>query len=40
MIGGRMRVAVDARQVYRANRRGIGKALRLMLRHLAAARPG
>ncbi len=30
-----MRVAVDARQVYRANRRGIGKALRLMLQHLA-----
>jgi glycosyltransferase involved in cell wall biosynthesis len=33
------RVAVDARQVYRANRRGIGKSLRLLLGHLAAARP-
>jgi glycosyltransferase involved in cell wall biosynthesis len=35
-----LRVAVDARQVYRANPRGIGKMLRLMLHHLAAARPG
>lgn len=34
-----MLVAVDARQVYRADRRGIGKTLRLMLAHLAAARP-
>jgi glycosyltransferase involved in cell wall biosynthesis len=34
-----MLLAVDARQVFRANRRGIGKALRLMLGHLATARP-
>jgi len=33
-----MLVAVDARQVYRANRRGIGKALRLLLGHLCAGR--
>jgi glycosyltransferase involved in cell wall biosynthesis len=34
-----MRVSVDSRQVFRKNRRGIGKALQLMLGHLAIARP-
>jgi glycosyltransferase involved in cell wall biosynthesis len=34
-----MLVAVDARQVYRANRRGIGKALRLMLDCFATTHP-
>lgn len=34
-----MRVAVDARQAYRANRRGIGRTLVHLVRALAAARP-
>jgi alpha-1,3-rhamnosyl/mannosyltransferase len=35
-----MLVAVDARQAYRANRRGIGRSLVHLVRALAAARPG
>src|SRR5947209_6564341 len=34
-----MRVAVDARQGYRAKRRGIGRTLVHLVRALAAARP-
>ncbi|MFO0813524.1 MAG: glycosyltransferase family 1 protein [Gemmatales bacterium] len=34
-----MRIAVDARQVYRKNRRGIGKALLQILLHISSARP-
>jgi glycosyltransferase involved in cell wall biosynthesis len=36
---GRLRVAVDARQVFRANRRGIGKTLVNLYARLAAVRP-